>query len=203
MVVLAHATGLRQSELLGVRWTDLDLDTRILRFTTQYGRDGILREPKTTAGLRVLTLPQSTIDVLVAHRREQELERAAAVDWEDWGLVIATRTGRPVNHANARRSWSRILRTAGVDHRGIHHLRHAYVTMLAEQGVHERVAQQLAGHADARMTREIYTPRHRADVRGCRHRHLAGRRRHLRVQRRREWVQWVQRSGNWVQEMGP
>jgi hypothetical protein len=36
-------------------------------------------------------------------------------------------------------------------------MRHAYVTMLAEQGVHERVAQQLAGHADARMTREIYT----------------------------------------------
>jgi len=36
-------------------------------------------------------------------------------------------------------------------------MRHAYVTMLAEQGVHERVAQQLAGHADARMTRDIYT----------------------------------------------
>jgi integrase len=128
-----------------------------LRFTTQYGRDGILREPKTTAGLRVLPLPQSTIDVLIAHRREQERECAAAVEWEDWKLVIATRTGRPVNHANARRSWNRILRTAGVEHRGIHHLRHAYVTMLAEHGVHERVAQQLAGHAGARMTREIYT----------------------------------------------
>ncbi len=157
MVVLAHATGLRQSELLGVRWTDLDLTARVLRFTTQYGRDGILREPKTTAGLRVLPLPQSTIDVLRAHREQQERERATAVEWEDWGLVIATRTGRPVNHANARRSWNRILRSAAVDHRGIHHLRHAYVTMLAEQGVHERVAQQLAGHADARMTREIYT----------------------------------------------
>lgn len=42
-------------------------------------------------------------------------------------------------------------------HRGVHHLRHAYVTMLAEQGVHERVAQQLAGHADSRVTREGYT----------------------------------------------
>jgi integrase len=61
MVVLAHATGLRQSELLGVRWADVDFDTRVLRFTTQYGRDGILREPKTTAGLRVLSpSPPST-----------------------------------------------------------------------------------------------------------------------------------------------
>jgi integrase len=45
----------------------------------------------------------------------------------------------------------------GVEHRGIHHLRHAFVTLLAEQGVHERVAQHLAGHADGRMTREVYT----------------------------------------------
>jgi integrase len=157
MVVLAHATGLRQSELLGVCWTDLDLDSGILRFTTQYGRDGVLREPKTAAGLRVLPLPQPTIEVLRAHRQRQDRERANAIHWEDWDLVIATRTGRPVNHANARRSWNRIVRVAGVDHRGIHHMRHAYVTMLAEHGVHERVAQQLAGHADGRMTREIYT----------------------------------------------
>jgi hypothetical protein len=60
-------------------------------------------------------------------------KRAAATEWEDWGLHIATRTGRPVNHANARRSWNRILRTAGVEHREVHHMRHAYVTMLAEQ----------------------------------------------------------------------
>ncbi len=44
-----------------------------------------------------------------------------------------------------------------MEHRGIHPMRHAYVTMLAEQGVHERVAQQLAGHADSRTTRDIYT----------------------------------------------
>ena len=39
----------------------------------------------------------------------------------------------------------------------MHHLRHAFVTGLAERGVHERVAQHLAGHADSRMTRDIYT----------------------------------------------
>lgn len=80
MVVLARATGLRQSELLGVCWTDLDLDARVLRFTMQYGRDGVLREPKTTAALRVVPLPQSTVDVLRAHREEQDRERAASVE---------------------------------------------------------------------------------------------------------------------------
>ena len=44
-----------------------------------------------------------------------------------------------------------------MEHRGIHHLRHAYGTALAERGVHERAAQYLLGHADSRTTREVYT----------------------------------------------
>jgi integrase len=57
----------------------------------------------------------------------------------------------------AHRSWTRILRKAGVGHRGMHHLRQTFVTALAERGIPERAAQHLAGHADSRMTKEIYT----------------------------------------------
>jgi integrase len=158
MVVLAQATGLRQSELLGVRWADLDLEARVLRFRVQYGRDGVLRAPKSEAGVRLLPLPAFAVGALREHRERQDQERAEAGEWDDsWGVVIATRNGRPVNHANARRSWNRIVERAGVEHRGIHHMRHAWVTMLAERGVHQRVAQQLAGHDDERMTARIYT----------------------------------------------
>lgn len=157
MVVLAQATGLRQSELLGVRWCDLDLDARVLRFRVQYGRDGVLRAPKTRAAVRVLPLRGLPLPRW-EHRERQLQERAEAGEWDDrWDVVIATRNGRPVNHANARRSWNRIVERAGVEHRGVHHMRHAWVTMLAECGVHERVTQQLAGHADGWMTREVYT----------------------------------------------
>jgi hypothetical protein len=44
-------------------------------------------------------------------------------------------------------------KNAGVEHRGIHHLRHSFITTLAERGIHERSAQHLAGHEDSRMTR--------------------------------------------------
>jgi hypothetical protein len=73
----------------------------------------------------------------------------ASAVWDDHDLVLCTQTGRPLSQRNAHRSWTRILARAGVEHRGIHHMRHAYITMLAEEGVHERVAQQLAGHADS------------------------------------------------------
>lgn len=77
--------------------------------------------------------------------------------WEDHDLVHTINVGRPVGQRNAHRSWTRIVKAAGVEHRGIHHLRHAYGTTLAERRVHERVAQYLLGHADSRTTRQIYT----------------------------------------------
>jgi integrase len=157
LVVLAQATGFRQSELLGIRWSDLDLDRRVLHLRKQLGRDGVLRSPKTAAGRRAVPLPSGVVEALRSHREEQDQERMAAAVWEDHDLVLCTQTGRPLSQRNAHRSWARILARAGVEHRGIHHMRHAYVTMLAEEGVHERVAQQLAGHADSRTTRDIYT----------------------------------------------
>jgi integrase len=154
---LAHASGLRQSELLGLQWPDLDLDKGWLRVSKQLGRDGSLHRLKTKAARRAVPLPRVMVELLIRHRTEQEKMRADAVYWEDHDLVFTTRTGRPISHRNVHRSWTRILERAGVEHRGIHHLRHTWITTLAEQGVHERTAQKLAGHADGRMTREIYT----------------------------------------------
>jgi site-specific recombinase XerD len=72
-------------------------------------------------------------------------------------LIFTTRNGRPINQRNMQRTWRRITDRAEVEHRGIHHMRHTYGTTLGERGVHERVAQQLLGHADSRTSREIYT----------------------------------------------
>ena len=81
--------------------------------------------------------------------------------------MLCTRNGWPIGQRNAHATWTRLLQQAGVEHRGIHHMRHAYVTMLAEQGVHERVAQHLAGHVDSRMTRLVYTHVTRAMLEGA------------------------------------
>ena len=123
----------------------------------QLSRDGRRVDLKTKAARRELPLAAVVVQVLRVHRAAQEAERAAAVYWEDHGLVFTTRTGRPISQRNAHRSWTRILKRAGVEHRGIHHMRHTFITTLAERDVHERTAQHLAGHEDGRMTREIYT----------------------------------------------
>jgi len=75
MVVLAQATGLRQSELLGLRWSGVDLEGRVLRVDKQLGRDGRLKNLKTAAGRRALPLPSPVVDVLRGHREEQDRQR--------------------------------------------------------------------------------------------------------------------------------
>ena len=111
----------------------------------QLGRDGTRADLKTTAARRELPLADVVVQVLRVHRAAQQAERAA-VYWEDHGSVFTTRTGRPISQRNAHRSWTRILERAGVAHRGIHHMRHTFITTLAEGDVHERTAQHLAGH---------------------------------------------------------
>lgn len=95
--------------------------------------------------------------MLREHRRRQAQQRPQAAVWDDNDLILGTHNGHPINPCNLSHVWRRVTERAGVEHRGIHHLRHTYGTTLAENGVHQRVAQQLLGDADSRTTREIYT----------------------------------------------
>jgi integrase len=158
VVFLVHATGMRVSEALGQRWADIDLDRGLLRLRAQLDPlSSELKDLKSRSGRHWLPLPPVIVAMLREHRDRQREQRAATDHWEDRDLVITTRNGRPVNQRNMQRVWRRIIERADVEHRGIHHLRHTFGTTLAERGVHERVAQQLLGHADSRTTREIYT----------------------------------------------
>ena len=136
----------------------MDLDNGLLRLSKQLDPLGTdLKDVKSEAGQRWLPLPLVIVDMLREPRRRQDEQRARADVWEDRDLIFATRNGRPISQRNMQRTWRRATERAGVEHRGIHHLRHTYGTTLAENNVHDRVAQQLLGHADSRTTREIYT----------------------------------------------
>jgi integrase len=145
-VFLVHATGMRLSELLGQRWSDVDLDNGLLRLSKQLDPLGPdLKDVKSEAGQRWLPLPPVIVDLLREHKQGQDEQRARADVWEDRDLIFATRNGRPISQCNMQRTWRRVTERAGVVHRGIHHLRHTYGTTLAENNVHERVARSSLG----------------------------------------------------------
>jgi integrase len=158
LVAAALATGMRQSELLGLRWGDVDLAAGVLRVQRQLQRDGSFAEPKTKKGRRAIDLPPSSVAVLAAHRDAQAAERAlAGADWRDGDLVFCTQRGKPLQQRNVLRAFKRLLDVAGVRDVPFHALRHTAATLLLAKGTHPKVVQERLGHSTIAMTLDTYS----------------------------------------------
>jgi integrase len=161
LYVVAIHTGLRRGELLGLKWTDADLDAGTLTVRRSLDVDGTFKAPKNRAARRTLKLTPRALDALKAHKARQNEERLQAGSrWQDHNLVFPNTVGKPMNAGNLyRREFQPLLERAGLANEGftIHSLRHTFATTLADKGVHPSTAQKMLGHSDIRMTLAIYT----------------------------------------------
>jgi integrase len=138
--VIGIALGLRQGEVLGLRWEDVDFDNGTLRVVAQLQRDAetghLARvDTKTARSRRTLPLPESVRRVLYEHRERQNAERLDADAWEEPSLVFTTRLGTPIHPRNDYRSFRELIRQAGLRQVRIHDLRHTAASVLLAQGV--------------------------------------------------------------------
>jgi integrase len=111
LYVLAIATGMRQSEFLGLRWPDVDFEAGVVRVRTQLKRrlDGawVLREPKTKRSRRQIALARPALQALHRHQaRQLEERRVVGAAWEDRKLVFCSHTGATLGHHSLRATWS-------------------------------------------------------------------------------------------------
>lgn len=156
--VLALATGMRQGELLGLRWEDVDLDAGVVRVRFALIRAGgryVLDDPKTGKSRRTVALPPLAVRALAEHRARQLEERVAAGQPTDDGLVFVSPIGRPLNAGWVSHRWPRFAKAAGVDVT-MHGLRHAQSSLLVGLGVHPRVIAGRLGHATIAQTMDRY-----------------------------------------------
>ena len=159
---LAIATGLRQGELLALRWSDLDLDAAVLRVerTLQRTKNGLrFGPPKTKSSRRSVALPTRTVRGLRAHRARQAEERIAiGAAWLDGALVFTTERGSPIEASNLRRrSFQPLLIRAGLESIRFHDLRHTAATLMLEQGIHPKVVSEMLGHSRISTTLDLYS----------------------------------------------
>nr|WP_312888141.1 site-specific integrase [Nonomuraea rhodomycinica] len=158
---LALRTGMRRGELLGLRWSDLDLSggTLAIRQTLQYvpGTGLVTTATKTPSSERRIALPRECITSLTCHRTQQDADRATAgPDWTDTGLVFTTKTGTPLQHSNVNRDFHKLLRGAGLRKIRFHALRHSCASLLLDQGVDPIVIKELLGHTHIAITADVY-----------------------------------------------
>jgi integrase len=164
---VAVALGLRQGEALALRWSDVDLETgvlRVRRIVQRVKRPGateselLYSEPKSARSRRTVALPKVCVDALRAHRARQAAERLKAGEaWEDNDLVFCTQLGRPLEARNVVTHFRRQCQLAELGHRRFHDMRHTCASLLLVQGVHPRVVMELLGHSQISLTMNTYS----------------------------------------------
>jgi integrase len=156
---VALMLGLRPGELLGLTWSDIDLEQRLLRVTRTLKRERgelSLGDPKTATSRRALSMPTPVVDALRAHRTRQSEERLAAPVWEANDLVFSSVVGTPLDPSNLRRGFAKLTRAAGLGHWHPHELRHSAASILSASGVPIEQIADVLGHAGTRTTSAVY-----------------------------------------------
>lgn len=157
--------GMRQGEILGLQWKDVDLETGIVlvrrTLTSTRGGEPAYGEPKSEAGRRTLYLTGVTRDVLDSQRRRQSIwakeAKLSGGAWVDFDLVFTNHWGGPLVAATLRNRFAVLLKSAGLPDVHFHEMRHTHQSLLAELGVPERTSMDLLGHRDIETTRMVYT----------------------------------------------
>ena len=162
ILILALATGMREGELVGLRWSDVDLEAGMLRInrTVTYvtGHGNVEGEPKTAKGKRNIMLPPFVVVALKHHYTMQEKGRLEfGSTWIARDLVFPEKNGDFIVANTLLRRFHRLLKEIGLPRMRFHDLRHSTATLLLSMGVPLKVVQELLGHSSIDITANIYS----------------------------------------------
>ncbi len=151
LYVLACTTGMRKSEITGLKWSDIDLEAGTLK-VNRSAYNGRVSAPKTAAGRRTIRLCEMAVTALREHRLAATRKRIS-----EW--VFCSSAGTPLNAHNLHnRSWKPLLGRVGLPNSvRFHDLRHTCATLLLSRGVPVKVVSEMLGHASVGITLDTYS----------------------------------------------
>ncbi len=162
LFVLAVMTGMRQGELLGLRWQDVDLDAGTIRVrqTAQRvkGEGLVFGPPKTEKSRRRIEVSETVVAALRRHRTKQVAERLKlGGHYEDRDLVFANECGKPLEVSNLTNRYFRpLLEKAGLPRVRFHDLRHTAATLMLAARQDVKVVSEMLGHSQTAFTMDRY-----------------------------------------------
>jgi integrase len=159
---LLLTTGLRRGEVLGVRWSDLDLDAQtmsVVQTITEVDGKLVFGSPKTSKSERMISLDPSAALLLRQHRRFQREEQIAL--GPDWGnnrnLVFTDEVGAPIKPQWFSKEFRRVAAASGVPRIRLHDVRHTYATVALKAGIPAKVVSDHLGHSTIAITLDLYS----------------------------------------------
>lgn len=162
VVIIAAATGMRRSEVLALRWSDVDLASGVV-FVTRHviyvvGKGTSIADGTKTGKTRRVPLPAPAVALLADTKRRQAMQAMIAGEkWRDDRLIAHRLGGAPLNPNAAGASFSALMKAHKLPGVHLHLLRHAFATeLIHRQGVDVVTVQQMLGHADPSTTLRMY-----------------------------------------------
>jgi integrase len=165
-LAMALTTGMRRGEMLGLRWSDIDIEQKAIRVTrtASYtklpdgGKYGFIETtPKTKASKRSIRLTDFLINVLKTHKKLQlEKRLQAGQEWVGKDLVFCDQFGKHFPIDRLTQHFKKLLHENDLPQLHIHDLRHSASTLLASMGVPAKVIQEILGHSSIVVTQNLY-----------------------------------------------
>jgi integrase len=159
---LALFTGMRRSEILALRWQDIDFiySQIYISRSLHHLRDGsiVIRQPKTTKSNRKIAISQSVLAVLEEYREKQEgLHLLSGNPLTDDSLVFCHEDGNPLLPDTITHAWIKLVRKTGLKNIRLHDARHSHASLMLKLGIHPKVVQERLGHSSIQVTLDTYS----------------------------------------------
>ena len=154
-------TGVRSSELRGLKWNDIDFENRIIHIRRNVTHDSnnnrfITGELKTSSGQRDIPMTKTAYDLLMDIKGQQAVKKNRVIQFEFADHVFLNRSGKLLPNSNYDRYLEKICDKAGIERISMHTLRHTFATRCIESGMKPKTLQKILGHANISMTMDLY-----------------------------------------------
>jgi integrase len=161
VIYTAVSSGLRQAELLGLRWRDIDIASRYISVNqVLYKRHGICQfnEPKTKHSRRKVKMTGKLAEFLGKYRLERERlyrQLGKTITLDD--LVFANHEGQPMDAGVLSHAFGKIAKRASLENICFHDLRHTFASLMLLRGAQPKVVSEALGHSSVAFTMDVYS----------------------------------------------
>ena len=169
LVIMALGTGLRQGELLALKWSDIDFNNKLVSVSKsvklvylvnkdeEKRQSKILEQsPKTESSIRTVPIPTNILEELKLLKDDQDSKLNDEL-YINHDIVFSDSTGNYLDSRYLQKRYTKLLKNAQIEYKKFHALRHTYATRLFEAGIPIKTVQVLMGHSDIKTTMNIYT----------------------------------------------
>ena len=170
-ILFAGLMGLRKSEILGLKYSDIDYSRQTIHVQRQLGTDLSKDQDqlppktktkqeihlKTKSSDRVLDMPDLVFNAVMEQRKRYEANRRRRPnDFQDLDYICCSSYGRPQSAAYVFQEFKRLLKESGLPDIRFHDLRHTYATLLMKDDIDVKAISNSLGHAKTLITVDVY-----------------------------------------------